>query len=68
MLYITFPGFFIGKQYMKTPKKVSTKVQRIIGTLCRMSIYNRFHNILRLFDVLPNFPFAASKTMCDYYL
>ena len=21
-----------------------------------------------LFDVSPNFPFTASKTMCDYYL
>ena len=31
-------------------------------------IFNQFHNILRLFDVLPNFPFTASKTMCDYYL
>ena len=31
-------------------------------------IFNQFHNILRLFDVLPNFPFTASKTMSDYYL
>ena len=30
--------------------------------------YNQFHNNLRLFDVLPNFPFATSKTMGDYYL
>ena len=28
--------------------------------------YNQFHNILRLFDVLPNFPFSTSETMCDY--
>ena len=26
------------------------------------------HNILRLFDVLPNFPFTTSETMRDYYL
>ena len=25
--------------------------------------YNHFHNILRLFDVLPNFPFTTSETM-----
>ena len=25
--------------------------------------YNQFHNILRLFDVLPNFPFTTSETM-----
>ena len=30
--------------------------------------YNQFHNILRLFDVLPNFPFTTSQTMGDYYL
>ena len=24
--------------------------------------YNHFHNILRLFDVLPNFPFTPSET------
>ena len=30
--------------------------------------YNYFHNILRLFDVLTNFPFTTSETMRDYYL
>ena len=30
--------------------------------------YNHFHNILRRFDVLTNFPFTSSETMCDYYL
>ena len=30
--------------------------------------YNHFHNILGLFDVLPNFPFTTSETMRDYYL
>ena len=29
---------------------------------------NHFHNLLRLFDVLPNLPFTASETMGDYYL
>ena len=29
---------------------------------------NQFHNILRLFDVLPNFSFTKSETICDYYL
>ena len=33
----------------------------------RMS-YNQLHNILRLFDVLPNFAFPTSETMGDYYL
>ena len=30
--------------------------------------YNQFHNILRLSNVLPNFPFTTSETMGDYYL
>ena len=30
--------------------------------------YNHFHNILILFDDLPNFPFTASETMRNYYL
>ena len=33
-----------------------------------LKIYNRFHNILRLFDVLPSFPFTTSEMMDDYYL
>ena len=27
--------------------------------------YNQFHNILRLFDILSNFPFTTSETMGD---
>ena len=30
--------------------------------------YNQFHNILRLFDVLLNFPYTTNETMDDYYL
>ena len=30
--------------------------------------HNQLHNILRLFDVLPNFPFTTSEKMRDYYL
>ena len=39
-----------------------TKLTNINGA------YNHFHNILRLFDVLPNFPLTTSGTMDDYYL
>ena len=34
----------------------------------RATIYIHFHDILRLFDALPNFPFPTSETMRDYYL
>ena len=30
------------------------------------SNYKYFHNILRLFDALPNFPFTTSETMRNY--
>ena len=33
-----------------------------------LETFNHFQNILRLFDVLTNFPFTASETMRDYYL
>ena len=29
--------------------------------------YYQFQNILRLFDILPNFPFTTSETMREYY-
>ena len=29
---------------------------------------NQFHSILRLLDVLPNFPLTTSEMMGDYYL
>ena len=34
----------------------------------KISTYNQFHDILRLFDVFPNFPFTTSETMRDYHL
>ena len=36
--------------------------------LYEIKSYNHFHNILRLFDVLTNFPFIASETIHNYYL
>ena len=36
--------------------------------LFKRCTYNQFHNILRLFAVLPNFPFTTSETIGDYYL
>ena len=31
-------------------------------------VHNYLHNIFRLFEVLPNFPFTTSEMMHDYYL
>ena len=36
--------------------------------LAGIDTYNQFYKILRLFDVLPNFPSTISETMCRYYL
>ena len=33
-----------------------------------LTTFNQFHNILRLFNVLPNFPFTAGEVMGGYYL
>ena len=35
---------------------------------CIMLRYSHFHNILRIFVVLPTFPFSASETLRDYCL
>ena len=33
-----------------------------------LTTYNHFHDILRLFDVLPNFAFTTNEMTRDYYL
>ena len=35
---------------------------------CSQAFYNHFHNILKLFDVLQNFPFTTRETIGNYYL
>ena len=37
--------------------------QLFIYSAAILLFYNHFHNILRLFDVLPNFPLTTSKTI-----
>ena len=65
-LKLTLLNFWIKltqKGYFRT-KKMKITIEFYIFKL----IYNHFHNNLRLFDVLPNFPITTSETMCDYYL
>ena len=39
-------------------------LSRCLSTTLQLNLcYNQFQNILRLFDVLLNFPFAASETV-----
>ena len=54
-------------------KKASRKISALARVAPFMSFNKRkllqyFHNILRLFDVLPNFLFTTSETTRDYYL
>ena len=43
-------------------------IEDILHPFPQVVTYTHFHNILRLFDGLPNFPFTTSETMRDYYL
>ena len=40
---------------------------KLLNSFCFRK-YNDSHNILRLFDVLPNFPFTTNEAMHNYYL
>ena len=46
-------------------KECSENFQMHICKLLEQT-YIHFHNIVRLFDVLPNFPFTTSETKRDY--
>ena len=59
--------FILTMLYFSLPTIAFTHDMEVISHHV-LSIYNHFHNILRLFDVLPNFPFTTSETMGDYYL
>ena len=43
---------------------------KILNSFKPLTIFdcNHFHNILRIFDILPNSPFTGSETMRDYYI
>ena len=43
------------------------KTLNLLQNILKKSIYyNHEHNILRLFDTLPNFPFTTSESSRDY--
>ena len=42
------------------------RLQNYTSYFYKKEIYNHFHNILRLFDVLPNFPFTTNETEPNY--
>ena len=53
------------------PSQLNCPIAKLKGHIFAVgfpSAYNHFHNILRLFDVLPNLPLITSETMRNYYL
>ena len=57
------------KQQQKNNNNNKTKQKnKKFPSYSQTNFYNQFHNILRLFDVLPNFTFTTSETVSDYYL
>ena len=62
-------------KYLTVPQhgteKSSTRQRKILAHTYRVKnivSYNHGHNILRFFDVLPNFPFTTIETKHDYLL
>ena len=43
-------------------------IARTTASTSKYIYYNHLHNILRLFNVLPNFPLTTGETMRDYDL
>ena len=52
--------------YTENKERMQKFKKQQIHDIFLKTIYNHFHNILRLFDVLPNFPFTTSERMGDY--
>ena len=51
-----------------TPSNPANLAKPSPQSLKTQPTHSRFHNILRFFDALPNFPFTTSETMRDYHL
>ena len=67
-LCINLQDFTLKKIYRYYTFTVKIYDYIMVKIICVWWTYNQFHNILRLFDALPNFPFATSEIMGDYYL
>ena len=58
-------GFYmIGTSVMKELRPSQVSLIKCFAEL--VNDYNHGHNIMRIFDVLRNFPFTASETKSDY--
>ena len=57
--------FFFELQMVTYFEAKWTKVQQIISSINDFE-YSHGHNIMRIFDVLPNIPFITSEMKSDY--
>ena len=65
---VTYPEAYLEPSRISTMKPICENSYRVLAAHRRCFIYNHFHNILRLFDVLTNLPFTTSEAMRDYFL
>ena len=56
------------KSKVSLKKDITVQFEALRNVNIFKKFYNHFHDILRLSDVLPNFPFTTSEMMRDYYL
>ena len=59
------PEAYLEPSQTSTMKPICENSYRVLAAHRRCFICNHFHNILRLFDVLTNFPFTTNETMRD---
>ena len=65
-LKLSFLLFFLVAQKNKSTNRFKA-LELLQSSNWNGSFYNSDHNILRFFDVLPNFAFTTSETKRDYY-
>ena len=54
------------RQTLHPSRFIKEKFSKDLKTKKSLSNYNHNHNIMRIFDVLPNFPLTTSETKPDY--
>ena len=65
--YMLFFSYYNSMLHLIHPLSQSRNmIGQLMKTYLHRPIHNHLHNILELFDVLPNFPFTASETKRDY--
>ena len=67
-LQLLFSFLAVASGFVRTQKEHRSFISKQFWITPLNTFYNHFHNILRLFDVLPTFLSTTSETMRDYYL